>query len=137
MHIGLTDDLALEGGGEGHGDGQLLHLDLDVPQLQRLLHGLGVVAYGLQSAGNLILAQIDVHNHGEAQSDGARTGGNHHGVNGAEGVDEGGNTVLGVVQQTGQIAGLNVAENQSGTDGHGDDMDDGGHVMSQRNDTQL
>ena len=96
-----------------------------------------MVAYGLQSAGNLILAQIDVHDHGEAQSDGARTGGNHHGVNGAEGIDEGGNTVLGVVQQSGQIAGLNVAENQCGTDGHGNNMDDGGHVMSQRNDTQL
>ena len=96
-----------------------------------------MVAYGLQSAGNLILAQIDVHDHGEAQSDGARTGGNHHGVNGAEGIDEGGNTVLGVVQQTGQIAGLNVAENQCGTDGYGNNMDDGGHVMSQRNDTQL
>ena len=137
VHVGLADDLALEGGGEGHGDGQFLHLDLDVPQFQRLLHGLGVVAYGLQSAGNLILAQIDVHDHGEAQSDGARTGGNHHGVNGAEGIDEGGNTVLGVVQQTGQIAGLNVAENQSGTDSHGNNMDDGGHVMSQRNDTQL
>ena len=56
VHVGLADDLALKGSGEGHGDGQLLHLDLDVPQLQRLLHGLGVVAYGLQSAGNLILA---------------------------------------------------------------------------------
>ena len=57
---------------------------------------------------------------GETQGDGAGTGGNNNGIDGTEGVDESGNSVLGVIQQTGQIAGLNVAEDQSGTDCHGD-----------------
>ena len=137
VHVGLPDDFALESGGESHGDGQFLNLDLNVPQLQGLLHGVVVVAHGLQSAGNLVFAQVDVHHHREAQGDGAGTGGDHHGVNGAKGVHEGGNTVLGVVQQARQVAGLNVAEDQSGTDGNGDNVDDGGHVMAQGDDTEL
>ena len=56
MDVGLPDDFALEGGGESHGNGQLGGLDLDVAQLQRLLHGLGMVADRFQRAGNLILA---------------------------------------------------------------------------------
>ncbi len=96
-----------------------------------------MVGDGFQSAGDLILAQVDVHHHGEAQGDGAGAGGDHHGVNGTEGVHEGRHTLLGVFQQTGQVAGLHVAENQGRTDGHGDNVNNGGHVMAQRNDTQL
>ena len=137
MHISLTDDFALECGSECHGDGQLGHLDLNVPQFQRGLDGLVVIADGNQCAGNLILSQIDVHDDGEAQSNGACTGRNHHSVDGTEGVDKGGNAVLGVIQQTGQISGLDVAEDQSSTDRNSDDMDDGGHIMAQRNDAQF
>jgi len=137
LHVGLADDLALERGGEGHGDGQFLGLDLDVAQLQRALHGLAVIQHGLQRAGHLILAQVDVHHHGEAQRDGAGTGGDHHAVDGAEGVDEGGHALLGIGQQAGQVAGLHVAEDQRRADGHGDNVDDGGHVMTQRDHAEL
>ena len=137
MHVGFADDLTLEGSGKGHGDGQLLDLDLNAPQLQGLLDGLIVIGNGFQRAGYLVLAQVDIHDHREAQSNGTGTGGDHHRVNGTEGVHKGRHTLLGVLQQLCQIAGLHIAEDQSGTDGHGDHMDHGGDIVAQRNDTQL
>ena len=131
LHVGLADDLALEGGGKGHGDGQLLGLDLDAPELQGLLDGLGVIEDGLQGAGHLVFAQVDVHHHGEAQGDGAGAGGDNHGIDLTKGVHKGGHAVLGVVQERGQVAGLDVAEDQRGADGHGDHVDHGGHIVSQ------
>ena len=137
VHIRLTDDLALEGSGKGHRDGQLLGLDLDVAQLKGALDGQVMVADGLQRTGHLILAQINVHDDREAQSNRARARGNDHVVDGAEGVDKGGNSRLGVGQQSCQIAGLHIAEDQRRTDGDGDDMDDTRHVVTQRDDTEL
>lgn len=49
--LGLADDLALECSCERDGDGQLLGLDLDAAQLQRLLDRLIMVGAGLQCAG--------------------------------------------------------------------------------------
>ena len=51
--------------------------------------------------------------------------------------DEGRDTLLGVGQQALEIAGLDVAEDQGSTDGHGDHMDDGGHVMAQGHHAEL
>ena len=137
VHIGLADDFTLKGSGKGYGDGQLGGLNLDVPQFQRLLHGLIVVAHGFQRTGHLVLAQVNVHHHREAQGNGTGTGRHHNGIDGTEGIDKGGHTVLGVVQQASQVTGLDVAENQSGTDCHGDNVNHGGDIMTQRNDTQL
>ena len=137
LHIRLADDLALKGGGEGHGDGQLLDLDLDAPEGQGVLDGLAVVAHILQSAGNLEVADVLVHDDGEAQGDGAGAGGDHHLVEGPEGVDKGGDTLLGVLQQARQVAGLDVAEDQGRPDGHGDHVDDAGDVVAQGHHTEL
>ena len=137
LHVGLPDDLALEGGGEGHGDGQLLGLDLDAAQLQRLLDRLIVVSAGLQCARNLIFAEVDIDHDREAQRDRACARGNDDIVDRTEGIDERGNALLGVLEQASQIARLHVAEDQRGTDGDGDDMDDGGHIMAQRDDAEL
>ena len=38
VHVGLADDLTLEGSGKGHGDGQLLDLDLFQRFLRPQLH---------------------------------------------------------------------------------------------------
>ena len=137
LHVRLADDFALEGGGEGHGDGQLLHLDVDVPQGQGALAGLSVIQLGLQRAGDLEVADVLVHDHREAQGDGARACGDHHGVQSAEGVDEGGDAVLGVFEEARQVAGLDVAENEGGADGHGDHMNNAGHVMAQGHHAKL
>ena len=102
-----------------------------------MLDGLGVVAHILQSAGDLEIADILVHDDGEAQGNGAGTGGDHHLVEGAEGVDEGGNAVLGVLEESTQIAGLDVAEDQGCTDGHGDHVNDAGDVVAQRHHAEL
>ena len=69
----------------------------------------GAIDAVVVSAGAGAIAQVDIHDDGEAQSDGAGTGGDNNGINGAEGVDEGGDAVLGVVQQSAQVAGLHVA----------------------------
>ena len=137
VHIRLTDDLALKSSGKGNGNGQFGDLDLDVPQLQRLLHGVVVVADGLQRAGHLIFCQVDVHDDGEAQCDRACAGGNHHSINSTEGVYKGGHSVLGVIQQACQITGLHVTENQRRADGNGNHVDHGSHVVTQRNHTEL
>ena len=137
LHVGLADDLTLESGGEGHGDGELLDLDADIAQGEGALHGLRVVQDGLQGAGDLEIADVLVHDHGEAQGDGPRSGGDRHGVQRAEGVDEGGDPLLGVGQQTCQIAGLDVAEDEGGADGHGDYMDDAGDVVAQGHHPEL
>ena len=77
LHVGLADDLALECGRERDGDRQLLGLDLDAAQLERLLDGLCVVGTGFQRARDLIFAEVDVDHDREAQRDRAGTGGNH------------------------------------------------------------
>ena len=137
LHVGLTDDLALECSCECNGDGQLLGLDLDAAQLQRLLDRLIMVGAGLQCARNLIFAEVDIDHDREAQRDCACTRGNDDIVDRTEGIDERGNALLGVLEQARQIARLHVAEDQRGTDGDGDDMDDGGHIMAQRDDAEL
>ena len=137
LHVGLADDLALECGRERDRNRQLLGLDLDAAQLERLLDGLCVVGTGFQRARDLIFAEVDVDHDREAQRDGAGAGGNDDIVDCAEGVDERGNALLGVLQQTGQIARLHVAEDQRRADSDGDDVDDSGHVMAQRDDTEL
>ena len=137
LHVGLADDLALECGCERDGDGQFLGLDLDAAQLQRLLDRLIMVGAGLQCARNLIFAEVDIDHDREAQRDRACARGNDNIVDRTEGIDERGNALLGVLEQARQIARLHVAEDQRGTDGDGDDMDDGGHIMAQRDDTEL
>ena len=85
LHIRLTDDLALERGGKRHGDGQLLGLDLDATQLERLLDRLIMVGAALQSARNLVLAQVNIDHDREAQRDRAGAGRHDHIVDRAEG----------------------------------------------------
>jgi hypothetical protein len=137
LHVALADDLALEGGGKRHGDGQLLGLDLDAAQLEGLFDGLAVVAHGLERARDLVLAEVDVDHDREAQRDGAGARGDDDVVDGAEGVDERGYARLGVGQQPRQIARLHVAEDERRADGDGDDVDDCGHVMAQGDDAEL
>ena len=96
-----------------------------------------MVGAGFQRARDLIFAEVDVDHDREAQRDGAGAGGNDDIVDRAEGVDKRGNALLGVLQQTGQIARLHVAEDQRRADSDGDDVDDSGHVMAQRDDTEL
>ena len=96
LHVLLADDFALERGGEGHGDVDLLDLDLDAAQLQGLLDGHAVVGDGLQRARNGQIADGLIHHHREAQRDCARTGGDHDLIQRAEGVDERRNALLGV-----------------------------------------
>ena len=131
FHVGPADDLALKGGGKGHGDGQLLHLDLDIAHSQGVLDRLVVVGDRLQRAGDLHVAQLLVRDDGETQGNGARAGGDHHFIQWAEGVDEGGDALLGVGQQGAQVAGLDIAEDEGGADSHGDNMDHGGDVVAQ------
>ena len=53
LHVGLADDLAFKGCCERDRDRQLLGLDLDTAQLERLLDGLGMVGAGLERTRNL------------------------------------------------------------------------------------
>ena len=91
-----------------------------------------VVGDGLQCAGDLEIADILVHNHGEAQRNGSGTGGDHHFAQCAEGVDVGGYTFLCIGQQSGQVAGLDIAEDQRCADCHRHYMDDAGYIVAQR-----
>ena len=91
-----------------------------------------MVAHRFQRAGNLVFSQINIRDHGEAKCNGAGTGGYDHLVDRAKGVDKCGNTVLGVVQQTGQVAAFQAAEDQRRTDRDGDNVDHARHVMAQR-----
>ena len=137
LHIAPADNLALEGGSERHRNRKLGYFDLDAPQLQRLLHGIRVIRHRLQSARNLILSQVDVYNYRESKSDGSCSCGYHYLVDRAEGVDEGGNSLLCISQQSRQIARRQVAEDQRRADSHRHHMDDRGHVMAQRDDTKV
>ena len=137
LHIRLADDLALEGGGKGYGDGQLLDLDLDVAQGQGVLGGLIVAQNGLQRSGDLEITDVLVHDDGETQGNGARSGGDDHLVEGPEGVDKGGDALLGILEQAGQVACLDVAEDQRSADGDGDDVDDAGDVVAKGHHAQL
>ena len=137
LHVGLTDDLALECSCERDGDGQFLGLDLDAAQFQRLFDRLIVVIAGFQRTRNLIFAEVDIDHDREAQRDCACTRGNDNIVDCAEGIDERGNALLGVLEQASQIARLHVAEDQRSTDGDGDDMNHGSHVMAQRDNAEL
>ena len=96
-----------------------------------------MIGLGFQRARHLIFAQIHVHDHREAQRDGARARGDDHLVQRAEGVDKGGNALLGVFQQAGQIARLHAAEDQRRADCHGDDVDDARYVVTQRHDAEF
>ena len=137
LHVLLADDFALERGGEGHGDVDLLDLDLDAAQLQGLLDGHAVVGDGLQRARNGQIADGLIHHHREAQRDCARTGGNHDLIQRAEGVDEGRNALLGVGKQRRKIARGHAAEDQRRADGDGHDVDDCGHIVAQRHHAEL
>ena len=137
VHVGLADDLALKGGRKGDGDGQLLRLDLDVAQLEGVLDGQAVIQHGFQRAGDLILAEVDVDDDREAQGDGACARGDDDIVDRAERIDERRDALLRVLQQAGQVAGLDIAEDQGRADGDGDGVDDGGDVMAERHDAQL
>ena len=137
LHIGTADDLALESGSEGNRDIDIGDLDLDVPGLQR--GGVELLNIGLhdQALGNTEDVLLLVGDDGEAQSNGAGAAGNDHIVQRSEGVDESGHTLHGVLHQTGSVTGLDVAEDQSGTDGHGDNMDDGGDILAQGDDADV
>ena len=102
-----------------------------------MLHSFVVAALILQGAGNLQIANILIHNDGEAQGDRAGTSGDHHFIQRAEGVDEGGHAILRILQKTSQVAGLDVAENQRGPDGHCNRMDHRGHIVAQGHHAQL
>ena len=132
--VGLADYLALEGGGEADRDGDLADLYLDVAQLERGLDGLGVVGDADQRAGDLILAEVHVDDDGEAERDRAGAGGYDDLVERAEGVDEGGDALLGVVEELTEVARRDGAEDERRADGDGDDVDDGGYVVAQRHD---
>ena len=137
LHVRLADDLPLKGGGESHGNGQLLHLDLDIAQGQGALDGLLVIGDRLQCAGDLEITDILVHDHREAQGDSPSAGGDHHLAESPEGVDKGGHPLLGVLEKAGQIPGLDVAEDEGRADSHGDHVDDAGNVVAQGHHPQL
>lgn len=137
LHIGLADDFAFERRSECDRDRQFLGLDLDTAQLERLLDGLAVISAGFERARNLIFAEVDVDHDREAQRDCACAGGDDDRIDVAEGIDERGDALLRVGQQPGQIARLHIAEDQRRADGDGDDVDNGGDVMAQRDDAQL
>ena len=101
----------------------LVIFDLDVPGLQR--GGVELLNVGLhdQALGNTEDVLLLVGDNGEAQSNGTGAAGNDHIVQRSEGVDEGRYTLHGVLHQTGSITGLNVTEDQGGTDSHGDHVD--------------
>lgn len=59
------------------------------------------------------------------------------GVDGAKCIDKCRDAFLRIGQQTGQVARLDIAEDQRRPDGDGDDMDDRRDIMPQGHDTQL
>ena len=137
LHVGLADNFAFKCGSKRDRNRELLGLDLDSAQLERLLDGLVVIQTAFQRARNLIFAEVNVDHDREAQRNGACARGDDDIVDRAEGVDEGGNTLFGVGKQPCKIARLHVAEDQRRTDGNGDDVDDCRNVMTQRDDAQL
>ena len=96
LHIASTDNLALECGSESNRNRKLGYLNLNVTQLQGLLHGQAVIQNRLQRARNLILAQIHVYDYREAQRDSACACGYNHLVQSAEGIHECRYSFLGV-----------------------------------------
>ena len=96
-----------------------------------------MISAGFERARNLIFAEVDVDHDREAQRDCACAGGDDDRIDVAEGIDERGDALLRVGQQPGQIARLHIAEDQRRADGDGDDVDNGGDVMAQRDDAQL
>jgi len=137
LHVGLADDLALEGRCERNRNRKLLGLDLNAAQLERLFDGLVVVKTALQRARNLIFAKVNVDHDREAQCDRARACGDDDIVDRTERIDERGNTLFRVGKKARQIARLHIAEDQSRADGDGHNVDDSRHVMAQRDDAEL
>ena len=132
LHVALTDDLTLEGGGEGDGDVDLGDLDLDVPGLQGGSVELAHVFLDDEALGDAIDVLGLVGDDGEAQGNGAGAAGHDHVVQRLESVDEGGHALHGVLHQVAGVAGGDVAEDQGGAEGHGDHVNHRGHIMSQR-----
>ena len=137
LHIALTDDLTLKGGGEGDGNVDIGDLDLDVPGLQGGGVELGHILLDDEALGNTEDVLGLVGDNGEAQGNGTGAAGHDDVVQRLEGVDEGGHTVHGVLHQAAGVAGGHVAEDQGGTEGHGHHMDDGGHVLAQGYDADI
>ena len=87
--------------------------------------------------GTWFSAQINIHDDREAQCNGPRARRDDDGVDGAECIDKCRDAFLRIGQQTGQVARLDIAEDQRRPDGDGDDMDDRRDIMPQGHDTQL
>ena len=96
LHIASTDNLTLKGRRESNRNRKLGYFNLNVTQLQGLLHGQAVIQNRLQRARNLILAQIHVYDYREAQRDSTCTCGYNHLIQSAEGIHECRYSFLGV-----------------------------------------
>ena len=96
LHIASADNLALECGSECNRNRKLGYFNLNVTQLQGLLHGQAVIQNRLQRARNLILAQIHVYDYREAQRDSTCACGYNHLIQSAECIHECRYSFLGV-----------------------------------------
>lgn len=94
MHIVSSNNLALECSSKGNRNRKLGNFDLDVAQLQGFLYSHRMICYALQRSGNLILAQIHIHNNREAQRNCACACGYYNRVDLAESIHECRNTIL-------------------------------------------
>ena len=132
LHVAAADDLALESGGEGHGDVDVGDLQLDVASLQRGGVPLGSIQLLDQGLGNTEHVLGLVGDNGEAKADSAGAVGDDLIGQGLVSVDKRLDAVHGVLGQRGEVAGGHVTEDQRGTDGHGDNVDNGLHFVAQR-----
>ena len=137
LHIALTDNLALESGRKCYRNRDLGHFNLDTPEFQRLLYSHGMIGYRFQSARNLILAQIHIYDNREAKSDGACASGYNDLIQRSESIHKGRNSFLGILQKARQIARRQVSKDQRRADSYGHYMNDRGHIVSQRNYTEI
>ena len=137
LHVALADDLAFERGSEGDRNVDRGDLDLDVARLE----GGGVELADVLLHDEALRDAVDVlglvRNDREAEGNGASAAGDDDVVQGLEGVDERGNALHRVLHQAACIARGDVAEDQGRAQRDGDDMDDGGDILAERDDADI
>ena len=119
------------------GIGSSLTLILILRSSSELLYRVRVIGFGFQRARHLHIAQINVRHHREAQRNRARARGDDHLVQRAERIDKRRNALLGVFEQSGQIARLHAAEDQRRANCDGDDVNDARYIATQRHDAEF
>ena len=116
LHIALADDLALKGGGVGHGNVDVRDLELDAAGFDGGVDPvLGVLVddQALRNGPHIVGV---VRDDGEAHLDGAGAAGHGDVGHGGIGVDEGVDAVEGVAVEAVPVAGLDRAEDHRRTD---------------------